>query len=455
MKFVNREKELALLESEYAQERFSFTVLYGRRRVGKTRLIREFIQGKNAIYFLADTQTEKLNLEAFCSNASEMLDDPLLNQVVFKDWSSIIRYICERSDKDQKLIIAIDEFQYLAQINQAVPSIFQGLIDEYLHEQNCMLILCGSIISLMYKTVLSYSSPLYGRRTSQIKLQALNFRDFQRFFPDKSSAEALEYYGILSGIPKYIELFEPEKTLVDSLKNNFLNTGKLFYQEPKFLLSEEVSSGKTYFSILQVIARGEHKLGKIASQIGAKNQNITSFLDKLRDLEIIEREVPVFEENPGKSKKGLYFFKDYFLKFWFTFIFPYSSYIEMGNKEWVISKIEHSFNEYTSLVFERVCREIIYEKVSFPVLKCGRHWDKDIEIDLVAAGENDILFGECKWSNSKVGLSVLRDLKGKVSQLDSGYIKQRKKHFALFSKSGFTKDLLPAAGKEKIDLIML
>lgn len=452
MEFINRHKELALLESEYVRQGFSFTVIYGRRRVGKTRLIREFIQGKNSVYFLADTQTEKLNLESFRDRATQVLDDQLLSGLEFKDWSTLIRYVYERADISEKLIIVIDEFQYLAKINPAVPSIFQGLIDEFLQEQNCMLILCGSIISLMHKTTLSYSSPLYGRRTSQIKLKSLPFGEFLLFYPDMSPTHALEYYGVLSGIPKYIELFVPKSTLSASLKENFLNTGKLFYQEPKFLLSEEVSSGKTYFSILQVIAAGDHKLGHIAGRVGVKSQNITSFLDKLIDLEIIEREIPVFERNPAKSKKGLYFFKDYFLQFWFRYIFPYLSYIEMGNTDLVLNKIEQSFNEYLSFIFERVCRELIMEKADFPILQCGRHWDRDMEIDVVAVGEEKIIFGECKWSNNKIGIKVLKELQAKVARLDPKILGRRSPEFALFSKKGFKQDLIILAQKNKIKL---
>ena len=455
MKFINRNKELALLESEYSNQGFSFTVIYGRRRVGKTRLIREFIQGKSNIYFLADTQTEKLNLNAFRDRAAWVLDDPLLSEVEFKDWAALITTVYNRSDTSEKLILVIDEFQYLAKINPAVPSIFQGLIDEFLQEQNCMLILCGSIISLMYKTTLSYSSPLYGRRTSQLKLKNLPFKEFLFFFPDTPPAQALEYYGVLSGIPKYIELFEPKSSLSASLETNFLDTGKFFYQEPKFLLSEEVSSGKTYFSILQVIAGGDHKLGHIAGRIGVKNQNITSFLDKLIDLDIIEREIPVFEKNPAKSKKGLYFFKDYFLKFWFTYIFPYLSYIEMGNTDLVLDKIEQSYDEYLSFIFERVCRELIMEKADFPVLLCGRHWDKNMEIDIVTIGDEKIIFGECKWSRNKIGIKVLKDLQTKVARLDSEILGRRVVKFALFSKSGFKQDLISLAQRNKLLLFTI
>ena len=454
MKFANREKELATLESEYKSDRFSFTVIYGRRRVGKTRLIREFIRDKHSLYFLADTGTENLNMERFRNIAAELLNDQLLKQIDFSDWQSLVKYVVTHTGKEKKLIIVIDEFQYLVKINPAIPSVFQSVVDEILQRENCMLILCGSIISLMYKATLGYDSPLYGRRTSQIKLQALSFDDFQLLFKKVSQVRCLEFYGMLSGIPKYIELFEPHSDIYKSIEKNFLDPNRFFYQEPRFLLNEEVSSNKTYFSILQIIAEGSHKLGEIASRMGVKTQNITSFLNTLRDLEIIEREVPIFEANPEKSRKGLYFFKDYFLKFWFKFIFPFSSYLEMGHTSWVLSSIRNSFNEYTSLVFEKTAQEIIMKNPPFPILKIGRFWDKDLEIDLVAIGKTEILFGECKWSNQKVGGNILRDLKKKVSHLRFKELENKTINYALFSKKGFTRAVMEMKDK-KTHLISL
>ena len=454
MQFINREQELNRLEKEYSRPDFSFTVIYGRRRVGKTRLIKEFIHDKNALYFLADTQSENLNMQRLQTLAAEQLGDDILPGISFGDWEHLVRYIVDRAaDNSQKFILVIDEFQYLVTSNSATPSIWQRIVDQFLAHSNVMLILCGSIISLMYRHTLDYSSPLYGRRTAQLKLAPLNFFNFQKFFPNTSKQRLVELYSILGGVPKYIELFEAGDDIFSSIRDNFLDVSNFFYQEPRFLLSEEFSSQTTYFSILQVIAAGEHKLGKIASRVGANTSNLTSFMNKLRELDIIERDVPVFEDNPEKSKKGLYFFKDHFLQFWFSFVFPYMSYLEMENREFVLAKIRTGFQQHCSFVFEKICMQALNQNQPFPVYKIGRYWDKNIEIDIVGLGEQEILFGECKWSNNKVGTNILRELEEKVDTIPMHLLKGRQVRYALFSKSGFTDDMLDMAEKREVHLI--
>ncbi len=453
MRFINREQELARLDREYASDRFSFVIIYGRRRLGKTRLIQEFVRDKNALYFLADTQADLLNRRRLQHLAAEQLGDDHLAGIEFPDWDATLRYIVQKFEaRGRKFVLAIDEFQYLVQAEPATPSSWQRFIDTFLAQTNCMLIFCGSIVSLMHKHTLSYSSPLYGRRTAQIKLNALDFRNFQAFFPDVPRIAQVELYGLLSGVPKYIELFEYQQNVLASIRDNFLAPSSFFYQEPRFLLHEEFSTGATYFSILRTMAGGEHKLGKIAAKIGLPGNSITSFMNKLRDLEIVQREVPVFEQNPEKSKKGLYFFKDHFLNFWFTFIFPNMSYLEMGNTDFVMHRIERSFHEYCSLIYEKVCREHLAANPPFPMSAIGRHWDRRMEIDIVVTGEQDVLLAECKWSNSKVGMNVLRDLQAKASLLDAGLLAGRSVQYALFSKSGFTPDMVRTAQEQNIAL---
>jgi len=452
MNFINRTNELNTLNKEYQENRFSFVVIYGRRRVGKTRLISEFIKNKKSIYFLADTQTEKLNIQRFSKSVSQFLKDDFINNIEFNNWETVFEYIFKQLNLNKKIIIVVDEFQYLAQINPATASVFQRIIDETLQHKNCMLILCGSIISLMYKHTLTYTSPLYGRRTAQIKLQPLSFLDFSDHYKDISKIRCVELYSILSGVPKYMELFNLDDDIYKAIESNIFNPNSFLYQEPRFLLNEELSTHTTYFSILKIIAEGTHKLGNISSKIGSKNKNITSFLDKLRDLEIIYRDVPIFETNYEKSKKGLYFFKDHFLRFWFQYVFPNMNVLEMGNDREVISTVKQSFSIFTSYAFEKIAQEIIQKESSFQVQKIGRYWDKNLEIDIVAMGEKNILFGECKWMNRQVGLKTLYELKEKVKCLKKDYISGKNISYALFSKKGFKDNLLKVADQETTSL---
>jgi AAA+ ATPase superfamily predicted ATPase len=449
VKFINREKELQTLEKEYKKKNSSFIVIYGRRRTGKTTLIEKFIEDKPSIYFLADLQNERLQIERFKNVVAESLNDELLKSLQINDWETIFKYIFQKEHK-RKLIIVIDEFQYLVKVNKALPSIFQSVWDNLLKNQNVMLVLCGSLISLMYDIALNYSSPLYGRRTAQIKLQPMNFFNFQKFFTSSNNDKLLQFYSVIGGIPKYIEFFNEKTEIFENIKENILDKNSFLYEEPKFLLKDEVREPVTYFSILQVISQGEHKIGKIASKLGIETKNLTSFIEKLIELEIIERQVPVTEENPAKSKKGLYFIKDNFFNFWFRYVFPHQSYLETGKYDFVLNKIKSEFNLYVSFIFEKVAADYLLEKVElpFPIQKIGKWWDKDKEIDIVVLGENEILFGECKYWDKPVGLNVLNGLKEK-----SKYViwkkENRKEYFAVFSRKGFTQDLIKEAEKER------
>lgn len=300
--FVNRVKELQLLNDEYKEEGFRFSVLYGRRRVGKTTLLKEYIQNKESIYFLVTLESENIVLKRFQDIIANYLNDDFLKELKIDSFEQIFKYISQKTF-EKKLIIIIDEFQYLTKINSSIPSIFQYIIDELLKQKNIHLILCGSIISMMYEQTLSYNSPLYGRRTSAIKLEAIKFEYIKEFFSKKSEIELIELYSILYGVPKYLEMFKDTKDIYKSIEKNILDKNSFLYDEPRFILQNEVNEPITYFTILETIARGEHKLGNIAGRLNKNVQNITSFISKLMELDIIYKDVPITEINPQKVKR--------------------------------------------------------------------------------------------------------------------------------------------------------
>ena len=454
MIFINREKELGLLESEFNRNTSSFVVIYGRRRTGKTTLINRFLKEKKSLYFFADTQNEKGQIRRFQNQLADTFDDKLLKEVTIESWDLIFDYLIEKLDTEERFVLAIDEFQSLVKSNRHFSSIFQRIFDTKLKNKNIMIILCGSLISMMYSETLAYSSPLYGRRTAQIKLQEIDFSHYSEFYKGLSNIELIEHFSVTGGIPKYIELFNQSKNLYKSIKTEILNKNKFLYYEPRFLLREEVNDVSTYFSILSVIAAGNHKLNNITSRLGVQASSITSFLKKLIDLDIIEKQVPVTESNPSKSKKGLYFIKDNFLRFWFYFVFPHQSYLEIDNTDYVEKKIKSELKYLIANVFESLSRQIMF-KIKFPFVieKCGRWWDKNSEIDVVGVGDDNIIFGECKWSKKHVGISVLKELQAKSKSVKWGS-KNRKEYFVLFSKSGFSSDLIQYEKKNE-DLFLI
>lgn len=452
MDFVNRQRELLSLSRQYDAPGSTFVVLYGRRRLGKTALIHRFLADRpNSFYFMADKEPEAFQINKLKSIIIARTGDTFLEETVFDTWDKVFDYLITRADFTGKLVLAIDEFQNLAIVNSSFPSVFQRIWDTKLKALNIMLIISGSHVSMMYSTALAYSSPLYGRRTADIRLLPIAFRHWDGFFPQDTGRRTLmEFYAVASGVPKYIELLDRRKDIFTNIEQLILDKDGFFYTEPRFLLSQEVNDTTNYFSILRIIATGEHKLGNIAAKLGVGGQRITQYLDILRDLDIIERRVPITETFPEKSRKGLYFIKDYFVRFWFRFVFPWQSYLEMGDTGFVMQKVRAGFSEFASLVFEDVARQMLIDYTPFPLNHIGAYWSRSIEIDVVGYNDEtaEYIFGECKWTNEKVGLRELHQLIARAAQVSWPH-EDRSEHFILFSRSGFTDELHAMAQSQK------
>jgi len=460
-KFVDRDKEKGFLQNEFDRAGSSLIIIYGRRRVGKTALLSEFMKGKRALYFLLTEESENQNRNAFKDMVAEFTNNELLKSASINNWEIIFKFLLEFDDEtNEKKLVVIDEFQYLGKSNPAFPSIFQKIWDTMLKEHNIMVILCGSLVSMMESQTLNYSSPLYGRRTGQIKLNQIPFKHYQEFFPGKNRKELIEYYAVTGGVPKYIELFYESKDIYTAIEKNIVSKSSFLYDEPNFLLHREVSEIGSYFSIIKTIAMGNQKLSKIATYLELKQTGLTKYLKTLMDLDILEREVPITEDNPGKSKRGLYKIKDNFMLFWFKFIFPNLSYIESGHEELAMEKIHQNLvDNHISYVYEDICIEKMWElnaegKWSFHFDRAGRWWNGNTEIDIIALDSvgNNIIFGECKYWKNKVGADVLTVLEEKAMSVEwkAGNYNS---YFVIFSINGFTDDLIQLS-KQRDNLLL-
>ncbi|WP_027399792.1 AAA family ATPase [Anaerovorax odorimutans] len=457
--FIDREQEMQFLNDEYNRKGSSLVVLYGRRRVGKTELSAAFIKKKNALYFLVTEESELQNRNAFKDTVADFCDNDLLKNAKVDSWEIIFKTLLNKT-ASEKLILVIDEFQYLGKSNHAFPSIFQKIWDTILKDENIMVILCGSLISMMESQTLNYTSPLYGRRTGQIKLKQISFSYYQQFFPAKTRKELIEYYAVTGGVPKYIELFYDSEDIYSAIDKNILSKQSFLYDEPNFLLQREVTEIGSYFSVIKAIAAGNQKLAKIAAVLELKQTGLTKYLKTLIDLDILERQVPITEENPEKSKRGLYKIKDNFILFWFKFVYPNLRFIESGNKDLAMKKIKVNLvDNHISYVYEDICIEEMWklnseEKWNFTFDKVGRWWNNDKEIDIVAldSSGNGIIFGECKYWEGKVGINILEALEEKVKSVEWKR-DDRKEYFILFAINGFTEELIEAA-KKRSDVLL-
>ncbi len=457
MKFIDRDKEIETLNSEYHRSGASMVILFGRRRNGKTTLIQHFTEGKKCIYYLATEENESVNLKSFKNVTAAVLDNSLLAAAEVSEWETVFDVILQSLTDQEKTIVVLDEFQYLGKANPAFPSILQKIWDEKLKRENIMLILCGSLIRMMKSQALNYDSPLYGRRTAQIRLDQIPFSMYSQFMPTMDEDSLIQRYAVTGGVPKYIEQFENDEDLYTAIEKNILNTNSFLYAEPEFLLQKEVSEIGSYFSLLRVIAQGNEKLSTISSAAGIKQTAVTPYLAILSELEIVGREVPVTESNPAKSKKGRYFIKDNFLRLWFRFVYPYRGMIESNHAEFVMNVIRNHFiDNHLSYVYENICREKMWEYNGklFTFDKVGRWWgEKGIDIVAYDSMGQNIIFGECKYSSTPKGMDVLLSLQKKAP-----YVKwnnqKRKEYFVLFSRSGYS-DALKQYAKVHANVFLL
>lgn len=465
MDFIGRKNELEKLNSEYKNSS-SFVVVYGRRRIGKTTLIKEFIKDKLSFYFLATEELETQSMKRFAGVIARTTENNLLEKANFSDWIDLFRLVAEYKP-EQKKILVIDEFPYLVKTNPAFTSILQNAWDEILKDKNIMLILSGSLLGMMQKHALSYESPLYGRRTAQIRLATLSFTEI--YEPQRLSFEqAVEQYSVTGGVPKYLELFQDESDLLSKIKENILSKNSFLYEEPNFLLKSESMTAVNYFSIIKAIADGNHKLGKIAGVLQQETSALTPYLSTLSELGFIEKRVPVTEKNPEKSRKGLYFISDNFIRFWFRYIYPYKGELELDNIQIVLDELKKDFIEnFVAFTYEDVCKNIFTnlcksKKISFCTSRIGSYWlndlNSDTEIDIMAVDQQNkqLFVGECKYHVKPVEISVIFSLQEKVNK-NAEIFKNFPDYsiiYGVFSKSGFTERMKKVA-EEKENIILI
>lgn len=436
--FYNRQAELAWLNEKFDSGDTELLIFWGRRRVGKTYLLREFCKQKNGIFLMSTTSSAQDNLKSFSQELAEYFDDERLQRTPIQNWEDLFLYLNEKINR--RTVLVIDEYPYLVESWPAISSILQKYWDLYLRDNpHLMLIINGSAISMMERETLAYRAPLYGRRTGQWLLEGFDVVSANEFFKFKTLIEAVEAQTITGGIPYYCQLLGQFEDIRIAIKNKILCKGEVLFEELDFLLRQEFKSPRSYFPILKAIAQGNRKFGNISSQTGYDKSNLTKYLATLESLKLIRREVPITEKNPTKSRKGLYFLNDNFINFWFNFIFPNRAALESGEVESVMQRsVLPNFNYYVSRNVEPIIINLLkrdYFKIGLHFEKIGRYWDANTEIDIMGkTTKNQTVIGEIKWMDSSCSWKVYWELTKKVNvPTDSIFI--------LVSKNGFEQEL--------------
>ena len=453
--FLGRQQELQFLDDRYQAQSGQLVVLYGRRRIGKTELLHQFCTGKPHVFYSCREISNAEQFAAFEGRLKQAGIPAPKYSTGSSAWEAAFKSILELPANDAKKLLVIDEFPYMCKGNASIPSILQILWDEKLKNEDVMIILCGSAMSFMEKEILAKKNPLYGRATGVYKMKELPESDAIQFFPNYSDEDKMLAYAVLGGIPHYLRQFDPTLSLKENLIRNTLTRGCILYSEVEFLIRQELREPAMYNTIVEAVALGNTKLNDIYTKTGLDKSKISVYLKNLMDLEILEREFSVTAgtKEQATSTKGLYRITDNFFRFWFHFIFPHLSDLEMGDAEGVFEHvISPQLNDFSSPVFEKVCRNFIRKlsqqnKLGFRATNVGRWWGKlnsaEAEIDIVAfdAQSKNYLLGECKFRSSKMDMADLEKLRGKVGFIQPG----AKIQYALFSKSGFSAKLIAEA----------
>lgn len=413
--FVDREEERRILDEEWQKAGGRMIILYGRRRIGKTRLLTEFVQGKQGILSFSEDVSAQIQIKQFQAECAAFFNDDLLASLRMETWDQIFTYLAQKP-LNKRAYLVIDEFTYLIKNDPSILSALQKAWDTALSGSNWCILLCGSMLGLMSDLALSATSPLYGRRTRDMLLEALPFVHAKKFlgqpFPD-----ALRTYLTIGGIPEYLLKAADYASFSEFVEREFFSRFGYFYREPYFILSQEFRELKTYQSILNAIAEGNTAPGAIAQFCGMDARRIYPYLEGMTRLGIVERELPILVD----TRHGIYQVKDTVFDFWYSFVFPNREAIETG----AFRPSAAAMDRYFGKRFEGFVRREFVPRI-LPGSRVGRWWWKGEEIDVVSVDdqEHGIVFGECKW-----GALDRREARGVLTRLEAKAEKVRHERY--------------------------
>lgn len=421
MEFVDRIEETHRLKTVLSRDK-AVVVVYGRRRLGKSELIKRVLTDDD-IYFLADRSEGRHQRELLSKVIAQTIPD--FDKVEYPDWETLFRAVNYRVQ--QRITLCLDEFPYMVEQSPELPSVLQKLIDEKSLRYN--FIFCGSSQTMMYGTFLDSNAPLYGRTSAIIKLTPIKLPYLQEALQIEDAVRVIEEYSVWGGVPRYWELREPEHTLEGSLWNNIFSVNGTLYEEPAKLLMDDVKDIVKTSTLMSYVGSGANRLSEIASRAGEPATNLSRPLKKLVDLGFIEREVP-FGTSEKSSKKSLYKIADPFMAFYYQFMVPNLSFIELGRKKPIEQALDAHFGEYVSMQWESLCRDAItgneYNGIIYG--QAHRWWGsalneegkpEQMEIDVMAESldRKTLLVGECKWTTEKNAAQLTAGLLRKVGLL--------------------------------------
>jgi len=446
--FRGRKAELKLLEKLWDSPQATLLILYGRRRVGKTRLLTHWMEQHTdqALYWVAEPTSALDQLRSFSQALYnfEHPDTPAPLEFTYANWEQALQHVAKLAS-DRRLALLIDEFTYLLEVDPTIVGTLQKAWDHWLSDANLILALSGSQMGLMQKQVLAYQAPLYGRATAQLKLPPLPFDITAEFFPNYDALDRVSIYAILGGIPAYWERVDDLAPVMDNVRTQLLTPNTLMQEEPRLLLQDFITDQHNYVGIMRAITHGSRTQNAISSRTGLPQGHISKYLSVLRDTGFVERQVPVTESE--RSRRGRYFVTDPYLRFYYRFMASHQAQMALGVQQQTIKQIEDSLsafieeNTWRELCREWVLRASAHADLPLEVEKVGGEWKRSQTFDVVGINqtEKQMILGTALWRSEAADPGVIRDL---IARTDDALPKkgQWSVYYAGFSASGWSED---------------
>ncbi len=448
--FVGRSRELEVLNSLWESQKARLLILYGRRRVGKTRLLTHWLQQRErmGLYWVAEPASALTQLRSF-SQALMSFIDPVADvppDFTFSSWELAFRQLA-LSAQEKRVALFIDEVTYLIDVNPDFVGILQKTWDRWLSDSNLLLALAGSQMGLMRKHLLDYEAPLHGRATAQMQLPPLPYGTTKDYFPEYNANERLKLYAMWGGVPAYWERLDPDLPVLENLRLNILPAHAWMVDESRILLQDFITDLHNYVGIMRAIADGQQAISQISERTGLTSGKASFYLSVLRDTGFVVRQVPVSQFGTD-SRRGRYFVTDPYLRFFYRFMSASQSKLALGQTQPLLDQIEEDLPDFISHnTWQELCREwllLASAQGEIPVMveEVGSEWAKSYTIDVAGISEHgkNLVLGDCYWQEGPVGLEAIEEIIKKTPNI----VPKRKEgwsvYYVLFSARGWTEE---------------
>jgi len=431
--FIDRDSELRSLEEALSSDRPELVIVYGRRRIGKTFLIRQLLEGRRGVYLVVNHTDPDLALRDLARQLLSQVQLPY--EPLIRDFDDLYRLF----EGSRAQLIVIDEFQRLHGTGAVAK--LQAFWDQAKERSRLKLVLSGSSVGMMERIGLSHESPLYGRASRILRLGPLPYRAARLFTEAYAEEDRVRTFAVFGGTPGYLALLDDRAPLIENIRRLVLSRAAPLREEPLVSLSMELRDPSRYIAVLEAVASGATKLGEIADKAGVEHSEVGKYLRVLeRELDLVERRYPLLEE--GRRGRARYYVKDHFVRFWFRFVFPNTHLLELELEDRVLDAVARHLDLHVSQAFEEVALEhfsLLAREGAVGFTRIGRWWRGDVEIDFVAIDEASKMayFAEVKWSTQPVDQRVLYGLARKAEEFPwrRG---ERREVYVLYSRAGFT-----------------